>query len=332
MEPDLIPYRALLQPSTLRSFDLHIDAAGKPDWLAAGVWGAVFLESFLEEVMRARAITLPDRLDLGGAISRLRAEKDLPHLRTVLDRCESIRLARNALVHAGPLIGDSTVAHAQTIGVCLREVIRLAEAWFPSPVTLSPAHDVPGPSIGRVFVSTITPHLPRQASFVRDLSLALRRRQLEPVFVLTDEFDANDPMGKVLSVLRTCDALLCIGLERSHAFLLREKEGSKDEKETAHGYFSSGWLNMEAGAGFALGMPVVVLCEPRIKSEGIFDRTWNSSPPYEMASTPSSVTDPAVQRCLTRLEELVRTAKLEHVSGPFPVKKPLRTRSGASTR
>ena len=202
MEPDLIPYRALLQPSTLRSFDLHIDAAGKPDWLAAGVWGAVFLESFLEEVMRARAITLPDRLDLGGAISRLRAEKDLPHLRTVLDRCESIRLARNALVHAGPLIGDSTVAHAQTIGVCLREVIRLAEAWFPSPVTLSPAHDVPGPSIGRVFVSTITPHLPRQASFVRDLSLALRRRQLEPVFVLTDEFDANDPMGKVLSVLR----------------------------------------------------------------------------------------------------------------------------------
>ncbi|MFO0452535.1 MAG: hypothetical protein ACK52I_28410 [Pseudomonadota bacterium] len=332
MEPDLIPYRALLQPSTLRSFDLHIDAAGKPDWLAAGVWGAVFLESFLEEVMRARAITLPDRLDLGGAISRLRAEKDLPHLRTVLDRCESIRLARNALVHAGPLIGDSTVAHAQTIGVCLREVIRLAEAWFPSPVTLSPAHDVPGPSIGRVFVSTITPHLPRQASFVRDLSLALRRRQLAPVFVLTDEFDANDPMGKVLSVLRTCDALLCIGLERSHAFLLREKEGSKDEKETAHGYFSSGWLNMEAGAGFALGMPVVVLCEPRIKSEGIFDRTWNSSPPYEMASTPSSVTDPAVQRCLTRLEELVRTAKLEHVSGPSPVKKPLRTRSGASTR
>lgn len=332
MEPDLIPYRALLQPSTLRSFDLHIDAAGKPDWLAAGVWGAVFLESFLEEVMRARAITLPDRLDLGGAISRLRAEKDLPHLRTVLDRCESIRLARNALVHAGPLIGDSTVAHAQTIGVCLREVIRLAEAWFPSPVTLSPAHDVPGQSIGRVFVSTITPHLPRQASFVRDLSLALRRRQLEPVFVITDEFDANDPMGKVLSVLRTCDALLCIGLERSHAFLLREKEGSKDEKETAHGYFSSGWLNMEAGAGFALGMPVVVLCEPRIKSEGIFDRTWNSSPPYEMASTPSSVTDPAVQRCLTRLEELVRTAKLEHVSGPSPVKKPLRTRSGASTR
>jgi hypothetical protein len=88
MEVDPIPYRALLQPSTLRSFDLHIDAVGKPDWLAAGVWGAVFLESFLEEVMRARAITLPDRLDLGGAINRLRAEKDLPHLRTVLGSVE----------------------------------------------------------------------------------------------------------------------------------------------------------------------------------------------------------------------------------------------------
>jgi hypothetical protein len=332
MEVDPIPYRALLQPSTLRSFDLHIDAVGKPDWLAAGVWGAVFLESFLEEVMRARAITLPDRLDLGGAIHRLRAEKGLPHLRTVLDRCESIRLARNALVHAGPLIGDSTVAHAQTIGVCLREVIRLAEAWFPPPVTLSPAHDVPGPSIGRVFVSTITPHLPRQASFLRDLSLALRRRRLEPVLVETDEFDANDPMGKVLSVLRTCDALLCIGLERSHAYLLREKEGSQHERETAHGYFSSGWLNMEAGAGFALGLPVLVLCEPRIKSEGIFDRAWNSSPPYEMASTPSSVTDPAVQRCLTRLEERVRAAKLEPISAPSPATKPLRTRSRPLTQ
>lgn len=89
---------------------------------------------------------------------------------------------------------------------------------------------------------------------------------------------------------------------------------------------------MEAGAGFALGLPVLVLCEPRIKSEGIFDRAWNSSPPYEMASMPSSVTDPAVQRCLARLEERVRAAKLEPISGPSPVKKPLRTRLGPSTR
>jgi hypothetical protein len=307
MDPLSLAYRARLQAPTRHTFDLHLDAAARADWLAAGVWGAVFLEAFLEEAMRARGMSLPDRVDLGGAIARLRGEKNLPNGRVLIERCEQIRYARNALVHSGPMAGQATDAHARTISACLGEVIQLAEAWFAgiAPPEPAAAFSMPDP-IARIFISAANPHLPRQQSFLRDLHLALRGRALEPVVVEMDEYDRRDPMAKVVGVLRSCDALLCVGLERSHAFLLRHREGSKRQSETTHGFFSSGWLNMEAGAAFALGKPVQVLCEDRIMSEGIFDRDWNSSPPFLMKGEYPSVEDPAVHACLTRLEERVR--------------------------
>ena len=83
MQNDPLPYRAALLPATRHAHDLHLEARHRQDWLAAGVWGAVFLEALLEEGMRAIGLKVPDRLELGHAVNRLRGEKRLEDSRAV---------------------------------------------------------------------------------------------------------------------------------------------------------------------------------------------------------------------------------------------------------
>jgi hypothetical protein len=309
MADDLKPYRGILQQATERCYQSHIEAAAAGDLLAAGVWGAVFLEAFLEDVLRVRGISVSDRLDLNTAISRLRQEKDLANARDVLDHCEAVRIARNGLVHARANPGSSVEVHATTIKNYLHAILLLALPWFAGAPGRAEVRAAKAPPIvGRVFISTITPHLPRQEAFQRELEAELRTRGLEPVRVELQEFDQKDPVGKIVKVLNTCDALLCLGLARSHSYFLRDREGGHGEKEETHRYYTSGWMHLESGAAFALGIPVLVLCEASIASDGVFDRSWNSSQPYEIKGSELTVDDPAVKRCLDQLVEIVSSS------------------------
>jgi hypothetical protein len=251
-------------------------------------------------------------MDLGTSINRLRGEKNVENLREVLDYCDGARIARNGLVHARANPGTSVEAFSLTIRTYLVQILGLALPWFAqmSPATKAKVEAAPDTrTIARVFLSTISPHLPRQEAFLRDLRAAMRTLGLEPVAVEPDEYDARDPVGKILATLRRCDALLCVGLARSHAYFLREKEGSAKELEVTHRFYTSAWLHLEAGAAFALGKPVIVLCEESIASDGVFDRSWNSSPPYQLGAGPLSIDDPVVERCLDRLVQQVRATQ-----------------------
>ncbi len=283
---------------------------GCGDRLAAGVWGAVFLESFLEEALMTLGLSASDR-DLGGMINRLRQEKSLPNIHEVLNQCEMVRAARNGLVHAGDSPGRVVETYSATITGTIPHILRLARPWFPTP----PSRTEPTAAFpkvkARVFLSTITPHLKLQSLFLMNLEDELRARGLEPVRAELKDWDRKDPVGKVISFLRGCDACLCVGLERSHAYLLCEREGGEKATETTHGFYTSGWLNLETGAAFALGMPVLVLCEARIVSDGVFDRNWNSSQPFVIESRPPTIEDPAVPECLARLEDLLAARATE---------------------
>jgi hypothetical protein len=159
----LDPYRAILRPTTTHPYALHRDGVGAGDWLAAGVWGAVFLEAFLEEAMQALNLTIGER-DLGGMINRLRHEKTLQHASDILNHCEMVRAARNALVHAGASPGRVVETHAATISGNLPHILRLALPWFGAVQPRadgSPAYPAP---TARVFLSTITPHRKRRSA------------------------------------------------------------------------------------------------------------------------------------------------------------------------
>jgi hypothetical protein len=181
-EDSFAPFRSVCQQSTGRTYDLHREAIANQDWLAAGVWGAVFLEAFLEEVCRALNVSIPDRLELGDAINRLRGVKDLKGGREVLDLCDGVRMARNGLVHARTNVESGTLTLSTTIQNYINEILALATPWFGArPDPTGEAQEALPIPVGRVFLSTINPHSPRQEAFLRDLQLEMRAKCLEPV-------------------------------------------------------------------------------------------------------------------------------------------------------
>jgi hypothetical protein len=76
--------------------------------------------------------------------------------------------------------------------------------------------------------------------------------------------------------IEICKGLIVLGLERSHAYLVRDREGSMEPKDRTHRRYASGWLHLEAGIAHSLDLPIFVMCERGIASDGIFDREWNS--------------------------------------------------------
>jgi hypothetical protein len=79
--------------------------------------------------------------------------------------------------------------------------------------------------------------------------------------------------------------MIVIGLERSHAFFLRQRPGaSKGQEDLTHVKYTSPWLHMEAAIASTLKLPVFVLCQKDLASEGIFDRSWNTYTVVELSA------------------------------------------------
>ena len=54
-------------------------------------------------------------------------------------------------------------------------------------------------------------------------------------------------MEKVRRYIEECHGIIVLGLERSHAYFYRDKEGSEKELEATHRRYSSAWLQLETG-------------------------------------------------------------------------------------
>ena len=129
-----------------------------------------------------------------------------------------------------------------------------------------------------------------------------------PVRCELTDFDKKDPMKKVKETIEKCKAAIVIGLERSHVYYFKDKEGSREESENTHRKYTSSWLQIESGMAIALGKEVFVLCQKDIHSDGIFDRFWNSYPPIELES-PLDVNSDNVQMMLRKIKEFAENCE-----------------------
>jgi hypothetical protein len=262
-----------------------LTAHQKEGWFAAAVWTAVVVEALLDSVADHYGIDQPSWDDLNGRITQLRAiaknrQSAAPPIPDeIVRRCDEIRLTRNRLVHDTGLAKVTLRADATAMLAHLGVLLE----WYADTIHRSKDHggdpeppvEAPAPAI-RLFLSTNAPHTVRQTAFLGALKARLRRASIEPVQVTHDEYDKNNPLGKVKHELRKCDGLLAIGLERTNVYFCREKEGSHDQTEAVHRRYTSAWLDLEGGLAFGLDLPVFVLCEKSIAREGLFDRSWNN--------------------------------------------------------
>lgn len=283
-------YRAVLPDTVYRHLTNAAIALGDKQHFAAAVWGAVFLEAFLSELADKLGIPKPkpSQDDLNGRIERLAQYANnnnptQPHVPDeILKRCRDVQNTRNRLVHDTGLAKNTLAEDAAFICRGLEVVLDWYHTIRPEEVPpLTPAAGTHPPGVP-VFLSRASPHTPRQKLFLDTLKAQLRAAGVEPVELVPTIYDKIDPFGRVRETIRPCRGLIVLGLERSHAYFLRDKEGSDAEREATHRRYTSGWMDIEAGMANALGLDVFVLCQKELHSDGIFDRDWNTYPVTEL--------------------------------------------------
>ncbi len=309
---------------TFRHLSSGLKAFDSAEYLSSAIWSAVFVEALLKDMLFELDGNIHSE-ELNSLINNLRAfannyqdkktsPADKNYYRDIAARCHEIRAKRNRLVHDTGVERGMIDIDARDIN---NNVILIVKQYINSSVgkaifekNKARIKRVTSNSEARfpIFISSITPHTYEQGEFLNLFCEKLKEIGVEPVRCILTDFDKKDPMGKVRSTIEKCNAVIVIGLERSHVYFYKDKEGSLEEYENVHRKYTSGWLQIESGMAIALNKEVFVLCQKDIHSDGIFDRSWNSYLPIEIDS-PLSIEDTNIKLMLEKIQEFVVTYK-----------------------
>ena len=301
-----------------------ISAFESKELLSAAVLASVFVESLLKDILNLLlkkdfndselyALIGVMRSTLNSGAAKLSPDSnEIRYYRSLLSRAEEIRLKRNRLVHDTGTENTSLDSDANDILSNLEQIIE-------SYIYTGAAHEIirqklqqsiksvtePVKTDFPIFLSTITPHSFEQTDFIESFCKRLRSIGVEPVRCKMTDFDRRNPMEKARRTIERCNGIIVLGLERSHAYFYRDKEGSDKESEAVHRHYSSAWLQLETGMAIGMGKEVFVLCQKNLYGDGIFDRNWNSYSPVEL-DLPLDVNDPKIDELLLVLQEFMK--------------------------
>jgi len=125
--------------------------------------------------------------------------------------------------------------------------------------------------VQNIFISHPTPYNEYQVGFLVLIEAKLKEYDLNPVNLGKNNWDFRCPLEPIREMMNTCKAAMIIGLERNHSYIGYEKEFSKDSNELIHKYTTSPWIQIEAGMAYQANLPLLILKEKKLYSEGILD-------------------------------------------------------------
>lgn len=288
--------------------------------LSASIWSAVFVESMLKDILSILLNVNVRTEEISSLIARLRnllnngsskfelSATEATVIEDIMRRADEIRLKRNRLVHDTGIENNYLDSDADDI---YKNVILIIERYTKTKVSkavfrknkeiaeeITLAHSEPN---FPMFISTITPHTFEQSEFIEEFCNKLKSIGIKPIRCIMTDFDRRNPMEKARRCIEGCHGIIVLGLERSHAYFYRDKEGSEKESEAMHRRYSSAWLQLETGMAIGMGKDVFVLCQKNLYGDGIFDRNWNSYTPVEL-EMPLDINDPMIRETLRVLE------------------------------
>jgi hypothetical protein len=126
-----------------------------------------------------------------------------------------------------------------------------------------------------VFVSVGGTATEQQEAFVRAVEDSLRSEGLVPHTVGRNTFSADAPLKAVTELLDRCSGTLVIALERSYFPLGTEKRGGPKAFALADVKLPTPWNHIEAAMAYARGLPLMVVVEAGLRSEGLLERGYD---------------------------------------------------------
>lgn len=126
-----------------------------------------------------------------------------------------------------------------------------------------------------VFVSVGGTATEKQEAFVRAVEDRLRSEGLVPHTVGRNTFSADAPLKAVTALLDRCSGTVVIALERTYFAAGIEKRGGSKESALTEVRLATPWNHIEAAMSYARGLPLLVIVETGLKSEGLIERGYD---------------------------------------------------------
>jgi hypothetical protein len=123
-----------------------------------------------------------------------------------------------------------------------------------------------------VFVSVGGTATEQQETFVRAVEDRLRSEGIGPHTVGRNTFSADAPLKAVTDLMEKCSGAVVIALERSFFASGIEKRSGPKESPLADVKLPTPWNQIEAAMAYSRGLPLMVIVESGLKSEGLLER------------------------------------------------------------
>ena len=167
-----------------------------------------------------------------------------------------------------------------------------------------------------VFVSVGGTATEQQEAFVRAVEDRLRSEGLVPHTVGRNTFSADAPLKTVTELIDKCAGAVVIALERSYFASGTEKRGGPKEIALSEVRLPTPWNQIEAAMAYARGLPLMVVVESGLKSEGLLER-GNDWYVQWMKAEPAALNSNEFNGVLASWKQkMIQTPKIASLSKP----------------
>ncbi|MGJ4997289.1 hypothetical protein ACQR0Z_22895 [Bradyrhizobium sp. HKCCYLS3077] len=126
-----------------------------------------------------------------------------------------------------------------------------------------------------VFLSVGAASNEEQEAFVRAVEDRLRSEGLNPQTVGRNAFSSDAPLKKVVELFDNCHGAVVIALERTFFPSGIDKRGGPSETQLSNVRLPTPWNHIEAAMAYSRRLPLMVLVESGLKSEGLLERGYD---------------------------------------------------------
>ncbi len=113
-----------------------------------------------------------------------------------------------------------------------------------------------------------------QEAFVLAVEDRLKAEGLNPRTVGRNTFSADAPLKTVTELINHCSGMVVIALERTYFPAGTEKRNGPKQKLLPETRLPTPWNQIEAAMAYSRGLPLLVIVEEGIKSEGLLEPSF----------------------------------------------------------
>lgn len=126
-----------------------------------------------------------------------------------------------------------------------------------------------------IFLSYPKPCNANQVKFISTLRSILEHRGIDAKTLGVNEYDTKVPLAGARRIMLESNGLMVVAFGRyhiksgQHHFLSRD--GACESEKISGTWMTSPWCQIEAGMGFQLGLPVLILRERGVRADGVLE-------------------------------------------------------------